>query len=352
VGPGVTGATRRRGHKPDPPGRGRTDRGFIGGIGPCWYQLAGTCRLGPVGRRTATYPGARDQSGEAAGCVAGDRGRSLAPRYDRGCRAARSAGTRQCSIARSGLLLVLAPPPVPPLRNGDVMAPGGLAGLGAKGAPAACSTMVGAAWPAGMSTGARAGAVTATARTRGAASGTVTAFPAGACHRVAAPCAAGPARGRDTEVSTGVRSFGTPTAFTRVLRLPSFAGGWTGNRGTGRAESTFVTLNPAVGGTPRRPPESRSDEVAPADGSAPTSPTRLVPARLVLCCPGSSSARSQQPRRDEQPAEHDDSYRRAHHPACRASCATCIGDGGHRFPPKPFARSDLARIVARSQYTL
>ncbi|HWR46637.1 MAG TPA: hypothetical protein VN327_03295 [Pseudonocardiaceae bacterium] len=75
-------------------------------------------------------------------------------------------------------------------------------------------------------------------------------------------------------------------------------------------------------------------------------------ARLPQVLIREADSRSQQPPRNDQAAEHDNPRQCAHHPAGRAPRATCVGDGGHRFPLNLCAQSGLARTVVTSHYTL
>jgi hypothetical protein len=128
-GPGVTGATRRRGHKPDPPGRGRTDRGFMAAESTNRDWQTGPRDRSPVGRPTRL---SRDQSGEVDGFTASDRGRSLPLSCSAPSGWTRLSAIALPCIAKSGAFLVLAPLDALPTMQDGVL-PGGLAGAGSIG---------------------------------------------------------------------------------------------------------------------------------------------------------------------------------------------------------------------------
>ena len=77
-GPDVTGATRRRGHRPDPSGRGRTDRGFMAAL---LVDVGSARPVSETGRRRRRPNRvSRDQSGDVDGGTESDRGSPLVSR--------------------------------------------------------------------------------------------------------------------------------------------------------------------------------------------------------------------------------------------------------------------------------
>lgn len=243
-GPGVTGATRRRGHKPDPPGRGRTDRGFMA-------AEVGRPAIGKTGRwdqlpATATKPSGAGQSGDVDGCAASDPGRSLVSRALRPQDWTRLPAAQLSRTATSEAHLVLVEPPVPPITHGDVVLPGGLPGIGATGAsPFATRTVIGSAAGAAGAWSATAGAASRTAvstggaavgtaavgtaaAAAGAVAGTAAGGSAGTGDWAAARCGAVPDSGRETEVrvwaSGFVAGFVASTVLTRGRSRPACIG--------------------------------------------------------------------------------------------------------------------------------